>query len=181
MERDALISAWQAAETTSKNNTELITMLKEGQHPVLKHIRRQLMIEGIAFTIFLFLYYDFFDGDQKPLYANLLIAGGMLLVIIHNILGYVYTRRTFTGNNIKQSLELYLVSLKKHATISIICRALMAACLLLFFMSVMSFNANKYWSMIAIIIILSIQLFVLWSIWRKRIGKLKGTIDSLAL
>jgi len=181
MERDALISAWQAADTTSKSSTELITMLRDGQHPVLKHMRRQLIIEIIAFTIFLFLYYDLFDGDQKPLYANLLIAGGMLLVIIHNILGYIYTRHTVIGNNIKQSLELYLVSLKKHAIISIMCRALMAACLLLFFTSVMNFNATKFWSMITIVIMLSIQLIVLWSLWRKRIGKLKGTINSLAL
>lgn len=179
MERDALITAWQAADTTSKNNAELITMLKDGQHPVLKHIRRQLITEIIAFTVFLFLYYDFFDGNQKPLYANLFIAGGMLVVIIHNILGYVYTRRTFAGNNIKQSLEHYLVSLKKHATISIMCRALMAACLLLFFTSVINFTANKYWALIVIVLILAIQLIILWSLWQKRIAKLKGTIDRL--
>lgn len=180
MERDALISAWQAAETTSKNNAELISMLKDGQHPVLKHIRRQLIIEIIAFTVFLFLYYDFFDGDQKPLYANLLIAGGMSLVVVHNILGYVYTRRTFTGNNIKQSLENYLVSLKKHATISIMCRALMAGCLLLFFVSVINFTANKYWSLAALILILFVQLIVLRGIWLGRIAKIRSVIDSLS-
>lgn len=176
-----MISAWQAAETTSKNNAELITMLKDGQHPVLKHMRRQLIIETIAFTIFLFLYYDLFDGDRKPMYANMFIITGMLIVIVHNIIGYIFTKSQLQGSNLKQSLELHLVSLKKHATISIICRALMASCLLLFFTSVMSFNANKFWSMVTIVLILSIQLIVLWSLWRKRIAKLKGTIDSLAL
>ncbi|HUP12285.1 MAG TPA: hypothetical protein VM187_08745, partial [Niastella sp.] len=135
MERDALISAWHGAGATAKNNVELTAMLRDGQHPVLKHIRRQLIIETIAFTVFLFLYHDFFDGDRKPLYASLLIAGAMMSVIIHNILSYVFTKRSFEGNNLKQSLEQYLHVLKKHAIISIMCRALMAGCLLLFFTS----------------------------------------------
>lgn len=180
MERDALISGWQAADAAPKNNAELIAMLREGQHPVLKHIRKQLIIEIIAFTVFAFLYYDFFDGNKKPLYANLLIVVGMLLVIVHNILGYVFTKHSFKGNNIKQSLEHHLVSLKKHAIISVMCRALMAGCLMLFFTSVIGFNANKYWALLAIVLMLLVQLVVLWSIWRKRIAKLKGTIDSLS-
>lgn len=181
MERDTLIAAWQAADATSKNNAELISMLQEGQHPVLKHIRKQLIIEIIAFSIFLFVYYDFFDGDQKPLYANLLIVGAMILVIIHNILGYIFTRRSFKGNNIKQSLEGHLVSLKKHAAISVTCRTLMAGCLLLFFTSVINFTASKYWALIAIVLIFLIQLIVLWSLWQKRIRKLGGTIESLGI
>jgi hypothetical protein len=179
MERDALISAWQAAGATNKNNAELIAMLRDGQHPVLKHIRLQLIIETIAFTIFIFVYYDFFDGDKKPLYANVLMAGGMLLVIAHNIFGYVFTKRSFEGNNIKQSLEHYLTALKKQAIISIMCRALMASCLLLFFVSVISFNASKYWPLIGIAVVFLIQLIVLRGVWRKRIGKLKSTIDSM--
>jgi hypothetical protein len=180
MEQDALRSAWSAANTTAKNNNELIAMLRDGQHPVLKHIRRQLIIESIAFTIFLSLYYNLFDGDRKPLYANLLIAGSMLLVIIHNILGYVFTKRSITGNTIKQSLEHHLVTLKKHAVLSIMCRALMAGCLLAFFASVISFNTSKYWALAAIVAIFLVQLIALWGIWLKRIRKLKGVVDNLA-
>jgi uncharacterized membrane protein len=181
MEQDALFSAWQAADSAPKNNDALIAMLSEGQHPVLKHIRRQLLIETIAFTIFLFLYYNLFDGDRKPLYANLLIVAGMLLVITHNIIGYVFTKRSIKGNNIKQSLEHHLVSLKKHAVLSIMCRALMAGCLLLFFTSVITFNGNKYWALAAITLIFVVQLILLWGIWRRRVIKLKGVIDSMAL
>ena len=179
MEQDALFSAWQAADTAPKNNDALIAMLSEGQHPVLKHIRRQLIIETIAFTIFLFLYYNLFDGDRKPLYANLLIVAGMLLVITHNIIGYVFTKRSIKGNNIKQSLEHHLVALKKHAVLSIMCRALMAGCLLAFFASVISFTISKYWVLTAIVAILLVQLIALWGIWLKRIRKLKGVIDNL--
>jgi uncharacterized membrane protein len=179
MEQDALQSAWRAANTAPKNNSELIAMLREGQHPVLKHIRRQIIIETIAFTIFLFLYYNLFDGDRKPLYANLFIAAGMSLVIIHNILGYVFTKRSFTGNNIKQSLEHHLVSLKKHAIISIMCRALMTGCLLAFFASVISFTAGKYWALAALVAIFSGQLIALWGIWLRRIRKLQSVVESL--
>lgn len=180
MEQDALISAWRSADAAQKNNAELLSMLREGQHPVLKHIRRQLIIETLAFSVFLFLYYNLFDGDRKPLYANLFIIGGMLLVIIHNVLGYAFTKRSFNGNNIKQSLEHYLVSLKKHALISIMCRALMAGCLLLFFTSVISFNASKFWALTAIVLMLLVQLMVLWDVWLRRIRKLKAVINNLA-
>lgn len=180
MERDPLISAWQGANTTSKNNADLIAMLREGQHPVLKHLRKQLIIEIIAFTLFLILYYDFFDGDKKPLYANLFIVAGMLLVITHNILGYIFSKRSFKGDNIKQSLKHYLVVMKKHAIISIMCRALMVACLFIFFTSVIQFTPTKYWALAAGVAVLLIQLMVLWGVWLSRIRKLKNAIASLA-
>ena len=179
MEQDALRSAWQAANTAPKNNNELIAMLREGQHPVLKHIRRQLIIEIIAYSILLFVYHDFFDGNRKTLFANLLIVAGMLLVITHNIIGYVFTKRSIKGNNIKQSLEHHLVSLKKHAVISVMCRALMIGCLLAFFVPAIHFNASKYWALTAIVAIFLVQLFALWGIWLKRIRNLKGVICNL--
>ncbi|WP_261387669.1 hypothetical protein [Chitinophaga pinensis] len=33
-----------------------------------RKMRRQLLMETIAFILFLIVYYDFFDGDKKPVY-----------------------------------------------------------------------------------------------------------------
>ena len=51
-------------------------------------MRRQLLIEIVSFAIFLSIYYDFFDGSQKPFWANVILVATILLVIGHNLIGY---------------------------------------------------------------------------------------------
>lgn len=177
MEQDALKSAWQNMNAGQKTNAELSSMMREQTHPVLKRIRKQLMLEAIFFTIFLFVYYDFFDGDRKPVYANVLLVSAMLLAIIHNIAGYMLTTRSVKGDTIKQSLQGQLLKMKKYAMVSVAGRVLIAACLLFFFISVITFNAGKYWILAGLIVLIVIQIALLTAIWVKRIRQMKTTID----
>jgi hypothetical protein len=178
MEQDALKSAWQGMDANPKTNKELSAMMHESAHPVLKRIRKQLILETVAFTAFLFVYYNAFDGDRKPFYANLLLVMAMLFVIAHNIIGYMLTKRPVNGNTVKQSLYNQWLQLKTYATVSVASRVLSATCLLLFFTSVITFNTNKYWMLAAIILLFVIQIIVLSGIWMKRVRKMKETIDS---
>ena len=177
MEQDALKSAWQNMNAGQKTNSELSSMMREGTHPVLKRIRKQLILETISFTLFLFVYYDFFDGDRKPVYANVLLVSAMLFAIIHNIAGYMLTKRPVNGETIKQSLKDQLLKMKGYAMVSVAARILIAGCLLLFFMSVITFNTNKYWILVGIMVVMIIQLALLSAIWVKRIRKMKTTIN----
>lgn len=179
MEQNALISAWQAVGATPKNTSELKSMIQERRHPVLRRIRRQLLIETLAFTAFLFVYYDFFDGNRRAVYINGLLVGAMLLAIAHNIMGYILTKHPIKGDNIIQSLKDHLFKMKMYVAASVVIRALMAACLLLFFASVITFNANKYWVLIGVIVLLIVQLVLLSGIWFKRIRQIKEIIDGL--
>lgn len=179
MDKDPLISAWGSAGAVRKNTPELTSMIREKDHPVLRSIRKQLLIETIVFGIFLFVYYDFFDGDRKPFYANLLLAGAMLLLIAHNIIGYLFTKRPLRGDNIKKSLIVYHQQLKRYAIISIMGRTLMAVCLLLFFTAEISFHGNKSWMLAVIILLFIVQLSLLSGIWNRRLGKIRRTIRSL--
>lgn len=88
----------------NKNNEELRKMLQENRHPVLKGIRLQMIIETTAWTIFLFVYYDMFDGHRKPLYLNALLVTAVLLLLLHSITGYLSAKNLVSGNNLKQSL-----------------------------------------------------------------------------
>jgi hypothetical protein len=178
MEQDALKSAWQGMDANRKSNTELSSMMRESGHPVLKRIRKQLILETLSFTALLFVYYDFFDGDRKPFYANVLLVSALLFVLLHNIVGYVLTKRPVTGNSIKQSLHHQLLKLKTYAAVSVASRVLTAACLLLFFTSVINFTANKYWMLAAMILLFVIQIALLSGIWRKRIRQMRVTINS---
>lgn len=179
MEHDTLKSAWQGITTNRKTNMELNSMMRESGHPVLKRIRKQLILETLSFTVLLFVYYDFFDGDRKPFYANVLLVTAILFVLLHNIVGYVLTKHPVKGNSIKQSLENQLLKLKAYAAVSVASRVLTVACLLLFFTSVITFTTDKYWMLAAIILLLVIQIALLSGIWMKRIGQLRSTINSL--
>lgn len=177
MEGDALQSAWQQMTASQRTNTELQAMMKENTHPVLKRIRKQLIIETIAFTAFLFVYYDFFDGDRKPVYANVLLVSAMLLVILHNIPGYMMARQTINSDNIKQSLQVQLKKMRTYAALSIAARVLTSACLLLFFTSVITFTTQKSWLLAVLIAVMVVQLGWLAVIWLKRIRQMRTTID----
>jgi hypothetical protein len=179
MEQDALISSWRGANDTPKNNLELKRMISEKSHPVLKRIRRQLLIEIIAFTVFLFVYYDFFDGNRKAVYVNVLLVSAILLVIVHNIIGYLMTKQQVKGDNIMQSLHHHLSKMKMYAVISVACRILMTCCLLFFFTSAIIFNANKYWILMSVIVIIIVQMALLSGIWFRRIRQIKGIINGL--
>jgi hypothetical protein len=178
MEQDALKSAWQGLATNQKSNMELSSMMREGGHPALKRIRKQLIMESVAFTAFLFVYYNAFDGDRKPFYANILLVMAMLFTILHNIVGYLLTKRPVKGSTIKQSLNNQLLKIKSFAAVSVASRVLTAVCLLLFFTSVITFNTNKYWLLAAIILLFVIQIIVLSGIWMKRVRQMKETINS---
>jgi hypothetical protein len=177
MEGDALQSAWQQMPAGQKSNTELRAMMKENTHPVLKRIRKQLIIETIAFAAFLFVYYDFFDGDRKPVYANVLLVSSLILVILHNVLGYIMAKRSIKGDNLKQSLQHQLSKMKTYAAFSIAGRVITSACLLLFFTSVITFTAPKSWLLAGLMAIMVVQLVLLAVIWLKRIRHMRSTIS----
>ena len=178
MNEDTLRSAWHGIGANPKSNAEIRNMMHGKEHPVLKRIRKQLIIETTAFTAFLFVYYDFFDGRDKPLYANILLVASLLFVIMHNLIGYTLTRQPVTGNTIKQSLTLHLARIKNFAVISITMRVLSAVCLLLYFTSTVTFTDNKYWVLAVIICIFIVQIALLLRIWTKRISELGRTINN---
>lgn len=178
MENDALKSAWQAIPTPRKSDAELKSALREGVHPVLKGIRRQLVIEAVAFAVFLSVYYDFFDGDRKPLYANIMLVGAMLFVIAHNIAGYLFARQRVGADSIRQSLEGRLARMKAYAAASIAARVLAGACLCLFFTSVIEFDASRYGLLAVVITVFAVQVAALSGLWRRRIRRMQEVIEG---
>lgn len=176
MENDALKSAWHHTGTPRKSTTYLESAIKESNHPVLKDIRRQLVFETVGFTLFLLVYYDFFDGDRKPLYANLLLAGAMLLVIGHNIAGYRLAARGMKDLDIRNLLEEHLSRIKTYAFVSISTRVLIMICLCIFFISAVSLDTHRYWLLALVAVILAVQITLLSRIWRGRIMRLKEII-----
>jgi hypothetical protein len=161
-----LFAAWQSVnmDTTASIHAGL---LRERQHPVLKQIRTQMIIELIGFVLFLIVYYDFFDGARKPLYANVLLVAAMVAVIAVNVVGYVFAKQGMPGENIRALLELHLLKMRIYAVIAVLARALMMVSVVVFF------KANL------IVALLFIgMLMVLIRLWVRRIRKIKTVYNG---
>lgn len=174
---DPLKTAWQNAGTDStKSAADIKEMLRGNKHPVLKKIRTQMIVELVGFCIFGLVYYDFFDGDQKPLYANVILVASLLLVIFHNLAGYLNAARSVKGNNLRVSLEKYERGLKTFAFISILSRVCYTAGLTIFFTSLVDL---RLWSLLILLALLAVQVAVLIRMWLNRIGRLHVALEIL--
>lgn len=177
MELDQLKSAWNAVQTPVKTNKELSDMLIESKHPVLKEIRRQFVVEIVGWSAFLLCYYTMFDGDQKPIFINVLLITGMLFALIHNISGYSFAKYLVNGSTIKSSLEKYLSKIKIFASVSIFSRLMLMAGFLAFFTYNINFTSSKYILLGVVIIVFLVQLVWLFNLWTKRLRVLNDTIN----
>ncbi|MBC7887794.1 MAG: hypothetical protein H7Z13_07875 [Ferruginibacter sp.] len=179
MEPNQLKTAWNDIAGENKNGEELKLMIRENRHPVLKGIRLQLMIEITAWTFFLFVYYDMFDGDRRPFYVNLLLVVAVLLLLLHSIMGYLSAKYLVKGNTLHASLLNYLVKIKLYAMISVSSRVITIICVLIFFMATITFTPAKYLLLAGILLLIPLQVFLLSRIWGKRIKKLTEALNGL--
>lgn len=174
MEDKDLKSAWQGLKNTQANTAQIREMIQKNNHPVQQRIRRQLLIETIAFTFLLMVYYNIFDGQEKPLYANILLAAALFMAILHNIIGYLFSKQKVDGNNIGQSLASSAAKWRMYAVGSIASRAVTVTCLLIFFTAIIQFTPAKCWILVGAIAICLGQLILLARLWSKRISQLKA-------
>jgi hypothetical protein len=179
MAKDVLQSAWQQMPVEPESSRSIKAMLQTGNHPVLKRIRRQLIIESVAFAVLLVVYYDIFDGNSKPFIANVLLVAGLALSILHNFIGYRLADSRLQGDTLIASVQQQLTKLKRYAVFSVLSRGLAGGCLLFFFSMAITYTSTKYWLLAGIVLFFAIQLFVLYRIWARRIGKLQQTVGNL--
>lgn len=178
MELDALKSTWNNIENPVKTPEEIQQMLIENNHPVLKEIRKQLLIEVIGWSAFLMVYYTMFDGDQKPLLINILLVVSVAAALVHNLTGYRLSSHLVAGTSIRASLQHYLVKVRTYAVISVISRVLLMAGFLLFFTYNISFDTGKYLMLSGAIALFAFQLILLCRIWLRRLRRLSNTLAA---
>jgi len=178
-ELNELKDDWQKMTGSYKSGTELLKMTKINNHPTFKKLRLKLLIEVISISALLLVYYDAFDGDRKPLYANLLLVISMVLYIITGILGYRSMQNPVEGPDLKTSLRNNLsrvIGLSKYAMLFSL---LYTVCLLIFFTSTIHFTKEKAFLLLGLIIILSQLLLWSYRIWRNRIKNLERQATDL--
>lgn len=179
METDNLKSVWQSITPALKSNEDLIKMSKERSNTVLEPMRKQIYIELFGFIAFLFCYYSMFDGANKPLTINLIIAVAIVLPIINHLRGYQLQKQFKSGKNLKDDLTSFVNKLENFRVETIIARLAFTIGLMLFFTYNITFSVQKWWAIFLIVIVFSIQFFFLHKTWSNRISKLKLVLQEL--
>lgn len=181
MELNDLKSNWQNAGGAFKSEADLLKMTKLTHHPSLKKIRKKLIAESIFLAVFLVVYYDWFDGDKKPFYANMVLAAGLLLYLANDMIGYFAIVKPISGLNLKLSITNYLARIKRLAVFSLFSSFLYSVCIIVFFTSLIHFTREKRFLLLG----LSVILFqvMLWSfrVWTKWIKNLRQQVKDFDL
>jgi hypothetical protein len=172
MELNDIKSVWKDAGKISKSEAALYQMTKITNHPALKKIRTKYIFEIIGLVVFLLIYYNWFDGEKKPLYANLLLISAILLFIFNDVIGYLFMLKPIEGSNLKTSIHNYFVRVRRLSIFSIIISFLYSISIVIYFTSVISFAKEKYLILIGIIVTLLVMTYFsskIWSIWIKNL------------
>lgn len=181
MELNDLKSNWQNAGGSFKSHAELLNMAKIINHPSLKKIRTKLIVETTFLLLFLFIYYSGFDGNKKPLYANIVLVAGLLLFIANDIIGYIAIAKPIRGSNLKLSITKYFTRIKRLAILSLAFSFLYSIALIIFFTSVIHFTREKRFLLLGLIIILLQLMFWsyrVWARWKKSLKQQVGNFDT---
>ena len=181
MELNDLKSGWQNAGGEFKSKEDLQRMTKMVNHPSIKKIRTKLVIETVVLVFFLFIYYDWFDGDKKPFYANLSLVVGLLLYIFNDVIGYIAIIRPIRGANLKLSIQNYLMRVKRLSISSIIITSLYSLSIIIFFTSVITFTKEKGFILVFSSVVGCQLILLSFRMWTKWIKNLKLQVKEFNL
>ncbi|WP_113654368.1 hypothetical protein [Pedobacter namyangjuensis] len=176
MEKDKLKSIWKTIPIQHKSDIELTKMLKEQNHPVLNAIKKQAFFELFAFASFLVCYYTMFDGAKKSSLANLALVFAISINMLHHLKGYRLQQIFRASENVLEDLKRFAVKLKSYQLETLIAKIVFIAGMGIFFTNGIQLTANKWWAIGLIVIIFTMQLIFLNSVWVNRIRKIKTTL-----
>ena len=136
-------------------------------------------MELIGLIIFLFVYYDWFDGDKKPFLANIFLVAGLLLYILNDAIGYISLTRLIKGTSLSESIQNYLKRIKQLFMLSVLTSALYSISLIIFFTAVIDFTEKKKILLGGIVIIMTVMIILSIKTWKERIRKLEQQMSDM--
>ncbi|SDF31904.1 hypothetical protein SAMN04487996_11010 [Dyadobacter soli] len=170
MNIDDLKSDWRNAGHESLSEKELAAMTRVRNHPALRKLRIKFMTEMVALTALLLLFYDGFDGAQKPLAVNAMLILSIALYITNNALGYLHIQNPMVSGNLREALARQVHSLRRMAAFSLVSSVVYAAALLRFLTYQTVFTQRKYIILSALIITFILLFAYSWISWQRKIA-----------
>ena len=178
MDLDQFKSEWKNQDIPLKSKVALEEIAAAGSHPSIKRIKLQLIIEAVAWVLFLFVFYDFFDGHLKPLWLNILLVVSFTLLLLHHVWGIRLLNKPMQENNLITSLKSYQESLSKYTIYTVGGRAAAMGILFLFLCYNVEWTSTKYGLLAGALIVMLIQLYALHKIWARRIQRIGEYLEE---
>ncbi|TCD03870.1 hypothetical protein [Pedobacter psychroterrae] len=179
MELQEMQVLWKTRSTPHINTTELKKMTRDSNHPVIKRIQLQLLVEMIVWAVILFLYYDAFDGEKRPRAINLVFIIGFLQAIAYNLSGYLAARNLVHGTDLNISISNHIKKLKNLRFTAICSRATLMLTILLFFCYGLELNAKRTIAISIIAAISCVVLYLLYWSWTIKIERIRKIMTEL--
>ncbi len=162
-----------------KDRSEIHALLYDRPHPVLRAVRRQVIIEATAWGGFLLLVYTAFDAHTKPLWVGLLVALAVSVYLAHLMAGYSGVVAVPADKPLVESLALAYARMRRFAIRNLLLRSLSLAAVFFFFNYGIDFTPAKYGALVAIAVVFIVQLLINRSLWLRRLRRLRSAIESL--
>ena len=169
MDINDLKSDWQNAGSDYIDEQNLKLMTKVNQHPALKRLRLELLFYTIILTAFLAVYYDAFDGNNKPFWVNFLLVSSLLLYLINNLVGYFLIKNPVRANNIFSSVQKQVFILKRLSLTTLVASVLYSITFIAFFTVTVELNQKKYILLAVMILIFVTTRYFAFKNWLERV------------
>lgn len=169
---------WKQVDSSQKSQADLQLMTCLKHHPQFKRMRIKFAIEIVLFFFFLSIYYDWFDGHTKPLWAHVLLVGTTAFMILIDITGWVVLRHPIRGDDLKNSLGNFLDRLKQIRVFSLMVSVIHTLSVLLYFGSSATMTPAKYIGLGAVLLFLALATTVSARNWTYKIGRIEETIQE---
>lgn len=172
MDFDKLKADWQNQSTSNLNVEQIQELVRAGKHPGLARSRKVLFIESVAWAAFLLLFYDAFDGHEKPWWLNALLVVAFALLLAHHLVGIRLLSKRKANESLASSLAVYRGQLQQFIRLNLIGRVMAMITLLLFFLYGVEWNTKRYIISAGFLGVMAIQFYILSRFWRERLGSL---------
>lgn len=172
MDLDKLKADWQNQSTANLSLEEMQELVRSGKHPGLVRSRKVLLIESAAWAAFLLLFYDAFDGHEKPWWLNALLIFAFLVLLAHHLMGIWLLGQRKVNESLASSMAVYRGQLQQFIRLNFIGRLLAMATLLLFFLYGLEWNTKRLLISVGFLVVMFVQFYMLRRFWQERLASL---------
>ncbi|WP_353197830.1 hypothetical protein [Parapedobacter defluvii] len=180
MELNELKDLWKGDGTPHKKQKEIEVLMHAKSHPVFRSVRRQIVVETLAWVMFLLFGYSAFDAATKPLWVGLMLALPVMATLTHHLIGYFWMVSAPVGSiPLSESLRASYRRMRWFTMRDTLLRLAMLVGLVSFFAYGITFTAGKYGLLGVICTATLIQLVFHRTLWGRRLRRLRYTIQAL--
>ncbi|MEL6651286.1 MAG: hypothetical protein AAFQ87_10830 [Bacteroidota bacterium] len=182
MDLEQFKSAWQATEERSAKQVsinELNQIMKMKTQKSMGRMRLRLIIEAVLLTLFLFLFYNGFDGYNKPWALNVLLGLAVGGTVIHKLYALRFIHLGLQGESLKESLRFLSQRFRQQGGVSALLLVGYNVAWLLYASVNVELTQYLALALVVVLIVILTVAFFTWRSWNKRAQEMEGHLTEL--